>query len=176
VLADQRSHGFSAAIQAMRIGGSEAIIRQLRTKVAALQSGMNKEIVAIRDRQQVLGRWAFLIFLLGTIVMALVLIRLYTEVVASMEGRDAAQSALETLNAELENRIAERTRELRQSNQELEQFAHVASHDLQEPLRTVTSFTQLLAKRYRGRLDADADEFMAYIINASRRMAELING
>jgi hypothetical protein len=86
----------------MRIGGSEAIIRQLRTKVAALQSGMNKEIVAIRDRQQVLGRWAFLIFLLGTIVMALVLIRLYTEVVASMEGRDAAQSALETLNAELE--------------------------------------------------------------------------
>jgi PAS domain S-box-containing protein len=87
---------------------------------------------------------------------------------ASKIARDITERAL------AEQAVAQHADRLARSNANLQQFTYAASHDLQEPLRTVVTFTQLLADRYQGKLDAEADEFMNYVISAATRMRELI--
>lgn len=104
-------------------------------------------------------------------------------------NRQQAEIALQQLNLELESRVEQRTKEnkgieetlrktnqeLLASNKELEKFAYLASHDLREPLRMVTSFTQLLAQRYSGKLDDDADQIIGFAVDGAKRMEELIH-
>ncbi|MCU7937244.1 MAG: response regulator [Candidatus Thiodiazotropha sp. (ex Dulcina madagascariensis)] len=91
--------------------------------------------------------------------------------------------ALRSLQLQLEQRVAERTSELeamskqlKLSNEELQAFAYGVSHDLQEPLRMVSRYLQLLRQRYQGKLDQDADEFIGFAVDGAERMSAMIDG
>lgn len=96
------------------------------------------------------------------------------ELEQTVEQRRKAEEQIRALNAELEERVRERTLELSRSNDELRQFAYAASHDLKEPMRTIASYTQLLAQRYKDQFDDDGKEFLSYVVDAVKRMDMLL--
>jgi PAS domain S-box-containing protein len=98
-----------------------------------------------------------------------------TSAIRDISERKKTEEQIRQLNANLEERVLDRTEALLRSNEELQQFAYVASHDLQEPLRTVSIYAQLLAKRYHGQLQGDADQFISFIVESAERMERLIH-
>jgi PAS domain S-box-containing protein len=95
--------------------------------------------------------------------------------------RKIALDAIRQLNLRLEQRVAERTQELlesnnylRQTNEDLNQFAYAASHDLQEPLRMVAIYSEMLHRKYAGQLDEKADQFISFVIEGAKRMEMLL--
>ena len=98
----------------------------------------------------------------------------FTSAIRDVTEQRKVADEIRKLNVDLEQRVHERTAALERSNEDLRQFAYVASHDLQEPLRMVSSYAALLAKRYRGQLDADADEFIGYMTDGATQLHRLI--
>jgi light-regulated signal transduction histidine kinase (bacteriophytochrome) len=99
---------------------------------------------------------------------------LVTAAIRDISEKKRLEKAIRDVNLSLEKKVQQRTAELEIKNKELEQFAYVASHDLQEPLRTTSSFVELLRKQYHGKIDDNANRYIDYVVQASDRMKTLI--
>jgi light-regulated signal transduction histidine kinase (bacteriophytochrome) len=154
------------ALGAAWIAGDLFVLRQVRALVAAanqMRQGVLSARSGLPPRSGEIGQLAVS----------------FDEMAATLERRvgqlQRAEAELTKLNEELEKRVLERTQELKRSNEDLEQFAYVASHDLQEPLRMIQNYLQLLRQRYQDRLDTNADEFITFALDGGKRMQQLIH-
>jgi len=141
----------------------------------------------LAEHQSLLPNWAlssgFLATILFSVVVALAQERHYRaqtmeitnrELLRENAKRKEAEEAVHALNIELERRVRERTAALAQANADLQQLAYVSAHDLQEPVRMISTYTQLLARRYQGKLDDEADRFMSHTVEGATRIHSLL--
>src|SRR5258706_5481140 len=178
----RRNAGLAAGAAAMREGPGKEYMDRVRATISAMKSE-EERLLTLRSAELAASSLKTrTVLVLGELLAILSLGIAGFIIHAEMQHRRQAEDQVRKLNADLERRVAERTAELAErakdlerSNMELQQFAYVASHDLQEPLRTIASFTQLLAKRYSDKLDDKAREFINFAVDGSKRMQTLIN-
>lgn len=159
------------------------------SKVVADMMAEESRLLDLRKQATAAGDWeATALLIAGSITTILLLLWAYRIVRQYAAGRDRAETELhqannqlqeniiqlDRLNQELEDRVKERTAGLERSNQDLQQFAFVASHDLQEPLRMVSSYLGLLSKSCQGKLDAEAEKYIGFAVDGAARMQALI--
>jgi signal transduction histidine kinase len=182
IISIRNRQGFAAAQAAIANGPGKQHMDQIRFEVTRMKEEESRLLLIRTAELDVTTLRARLLIIFGEAVGFCFLLLAGAVIRQEMTKRGRSEEEIRLLNAGLERRIAERTRELvarsrdlERSNLELQQFAYVASHDLQEPLRTISSFTQLLAKRYREQLDDKAREFIDFAVDGCKRMQTLIN-
>jgi signal transduction histidine kinase len=181
-MAARREGGPAAALAAIQASSGKGLMSQIRQGIVNMRSEENRLLVLRSGVLEASSRKTRLVIVVGESLGFFFLFFAGLVINREMKQRAVAEENVLKLNADLEQKVGERTlelanraKELERSNMELQQFAYVASHDLQEPLRTISSFTQLLAKRYEGKLDDKAQEFIQFAVEGSKRMQTLID-
>jgi len=199
----RRAKGYGEASRFVETGVGEGLMDEIREKVAGVQNEETRLLKERAASRGIAARRLIEAILLGggfslaLLLAALVVLR--NEIIKRIKVEDELrqhQESLESIvedrtrdlavtNAHLKNEIMMREKaehdlrktmqDLARSNSELDQFASVASHDLQSPLRTISGFIELLAKRYEGRLDKKAEDYIARVLRGTKRMSVLIH-
>jgi signal transduction histidine kinase len=163
----RREQGADAASQLILSNRGEQAMDDIRRSVDKM---ISEELVFLRERTAVERQRFMSTYVLFTVVVVLNLALIWA--IAHRIRRERLR--INALNEELEQRVAHRTEALQRSNEDLQQFAYVASHDLKEPMRMIASYAALLYRRYQHRLDSDADTYISFIIEGVQRMQSLI--
>lgn len=155
--------------------GGTRTMDDIRTAIRNIRDTETKQL-DLRTTEQAQSRmFAMIMFaaILGLNIALIASLRLLIRREA-MEAR-REEERIRELNAQLESRVEQRTEALQRSNEDLQQFAFIVSHDLREPLRAVSSYSELLRRRYQGQLDSDADDYIQFIVDGVKRMSALIS-
>lgn len=182
VIGTRNRSGLAASVAAILTGTSKLRMHEIRSDISMMKTEERRLLVIRSNALDLSTHQAKLFISFGEALGFCFLLLAGVVIQQEMSKRRRSEEEIRILNADLERRVAERTSELsarskdlERSNMDLQQFAYVASHDLQEPLRTISSFTQLLAKRYRSQLDDKAREFIDFAVDGCKRMQTLIS-